>query len=144
MTDLLISEALDARNRNDCYAVRTAVFCGEQGVPADLEFDGLDAACRHYLARIGATVVGTARLRPLGGGEVKFERVAVLQAHRRTGIGWALMERALADARADGHRRVLLHAQTHAGAFYRRLGFHQEGDGFMEAGIPHIRMSMDL
>ncbi len=144
MTALLISEALDARDRDDCYAVRTAVFCREQGVPADLEFDGLDDSCRHYLARIGRTAVGTARLRPLGSGNVKFERVAVLKDHRGRGIGWALMERALADARADGHGRALLHAQSHAGEFYRRLGFRQEGDGFMEAGIPHIRMSMDL
>ena len=144
MTDLLISEALHARDMDDCYAIRTAVFCREQGVSAELEFDGLDENCRHYLARIAGTAVGTARLRPLSVGDVKFERVAVLKDHRGRGIGWALMERALADARIDGHKRALLHAQTHAGEFYRRLGFRQEGDGFMEAGIPHMRMSMDL
>ena len=144
MTDPFISESMDTGDREDCYAIRTAVFCREQGVSADLEFDGLDDSCRHYLARIGETAVGTARLRPLGRGEAKFERVAVLKDYRGRGIGWALMERALADARADGHIRALLHAQTHAGAFYRRLGFRQEGEGFMEAGIPHILMSMDL
>jgi predicted GNAT family N-acyltransferase len=144
MTAILITEATEAADRDACYGVRTAVFCDEQGVPAEIEFDGLDDRCRHYLARIGRIAVGTARVRPLGGGQVKFERVAVLRTHRRAGIGLALMERALAGARSDGHRHALLHAQTHAGEFYRRLGFRQEGEGFMEAGIPHIRMSMAL
>ncbi len=137
-------EAVSPTDRDECLALRRAVFCDEQGVAAELEFDGLDGICRHYLALADDRPVGTARLRPLGEAIVKIERVAVLRPSRRLGIGLALMQRALADARKEGRETAILHAQSHADAFYRRLGFRQEGDGFMEAGIAHIRMTLDL
>lgn len=33
-----------------------------------------------------------------------------------------------------------MHAQTHAVAFYERLGWSAQGDVFDEAGIPHVVM----
>lgn len=144
MTGPRIIEALNEVDMDACRAIRTEVFCGEQGVSRDLEFDGLDSVCRHYLARIGDSAVGTARIRPLGAGKLKFERVAIRAAHRNCGIGRLVMERALSDAvRSDGET-CILHAQTEAAAFYLKLGFIQEGGIFLEAGIPHVRMTKNL
>ena len=140
MPDLIVTEAPEGPDREACYAIRNAVFCIEQGVGTEIEFDGLDADCRHYLARRGDTAVGTARVRPLDGDTAKIERVAVLGPWRGRDIGLALMERTLRDAAAAGHRDALIYAQTHAAPFYRKVGFTEEGEGFMEAGIPHIRM----
>ncbi|MFZ9239158.1 MAG: GNAT family N-acetyltransferase, partial [Burkholderiaceae bacterium] len=39
---------------------------------------------------------------------------------------------------------LVLHAQTHALAFYTKHGFQIEGDEFLEAGIPHYRMRLKL
>jgi len=39
---------------------------------------------------------------------------------------------------------VFLHAQTHAVGFYRRYGFVETGEPFMEAGIPHQAMRLDF
>jgi len=144
MSEVEILEAIEQADREACFAIRIEVFCGEQRVSREIEFDGLDDACRHYLARIGSQPVGTARTRPLKGGTVKFERVAVLKARRGLDIGRALMARALADAAAAGHATALLHSQTRAGPFYEKLGFRQEGAEFMEAGIPHVRMTRPL
>ena len=144
MADLVISEAMSDDDREACYGIRITVFCGEQKVSREIEFDGLDAVCRHYLARQGGTTIGTARTRPLGEGVVKFERIAVLKAFRGRDIGRALMDRALADAREDGHSVALLNSQTHASEFYEKMGFLQEGDEFEEAGIPHVRMTQAL
>ena len=69
MTETRITEALDRPDIKACYAIRIEVFCDEQAVSRDLEFDGLDAECRHYIARIGNDAVGTARLRPWSGSE---------------------------------------------------------------------------
>lgn len=144
MPEIEIVEAVTAAAREACLDVRAEVFCGEQGVGREIEFDGLDDACRHFLAREGGRPAGTARSRPLGGGVVKLERIAVRADWRRRGVGTRLVEQALAAARADGFLTATMNAQTYARPFYERLGFVQEGDGFIEAEIPHIRMSRPL
>ena len=59
--------------------VRTEVFVVEQGVPAEIERDALDAVCRHAIARdAGGRVVATGRLLPDG----HIGRMAVLRAAR--------------------------------------------------------------
>ena len=142
MTDLEIITANRERDMKDAFAIRVNVFCREQGVSEDIEIDGLDDQCRHYLARRGGAALGTARVRPYGARAAKIERVAVLAIERENGVGRALMECMIADLGADGVATVVLNAQTAVEAFYARLGFISEGDIFMEAGIPHVRMTM--
>lgn len=144
MTGAAVVEAVSGEDRAACRAVRVEVFCREQGVSRALEFDGLDEVCRHYLARDGGKAVGTARTRPLGDGVVKCERMAVLAPFRGRGIGRALLERALRDARRDNRATALLHAQLRAAPFYEKAGFRREGGGFEEAGIVHVRMTLAL
>lgn len=121
-------------------AVRHQVFCVEQGIAKDDEFDGRDSDCRHYLARWAGAPVGAARVWPVDGEETKIQRVAVLATWRRRGIGRALMERAIADLARAGVPRIALTAQCHAESFYAGLGFVTEGGVFDEVGIPHVRM----
>ena len=47
---------------------------------------------------------------------------------------------AIEAAEQRGQREQKLSAQVHAAAFYERLGFHIEGDEYLEAGIPHVMM----
>jgi predicted GNAT family N-acyltransferase len=125
-------------------AIRRRVFMDEQGVSEAEEMDGLDCLCRHYLLHFDGQPVGTVRVRPLQDDEAKVERMAVLPDHRKQGLGALLLNRILDDYGAAGYRRVVLNAQTHAEPFYGRFGFVGEGEIFMEAGIPHIRMVRDL
>jgi predicted GNAT family N-acyltransferase len=126
------------------HAIRRAVFVNEQGVSEAEEMDARDGACHHYLARRDGTDAGTARLRPLGEGVAKIERMAVLAAHRRTGIGRALIARIEEDARRQGIATLVLHAQAHAVPFYAALGYVAVGAPFEEAGIPHRFMRKRL
>lgn len=122
-------------------AVREQVFVLEQGVPADLERDPLDPACRHVLARDArGRPIGTGRLTPDG----RIGRMAVLKEARGLGVGAALLGALLQVARARGLAEVHLHAQQHARGFYARHGFEVEGAPFEEAGIAHIGMRMKL
>ncbi len=66
--------------------------------------------------------------------------MAVCAERRGTGIGAVLGEAALACARRLGASEAYLHAQAHAVPFYAALGFIAVGDGFEEAGIPHVAM----
>ena len=117
--------------------VREAVFVDEQKVPRDIEWDEHDAVSRHVIARDSdGGAIGTGRLLTDG----HIGRMAVLADWRGKGVGRALLERLLEEARQQGHTHLALHAQTQASGFYRRFGFVEEGPEFMEAGIPHRTM----
>lgn len=117
--------------------IRLTVFVEEQGVPVELEWDGLDPDSVHFLAvESNGAPIGTVRLLPDG----HIGRMAVLKPWRKQGVGYALLTRVLDYARARGDRKVMLNAQTTAVEFYRRVGFTVIGDEFMDAGIPHLYM----
>ena len=141
---MIVIEALAESDRSDCRRIRSDVFCTEQGISAEFEFDGLDDICRHYLAKWQDVPVGTARARRLDDDVVKAERMAVLADFRRLNVGQELMKRLLSDARQEGCRSAFLNAQTSVVPFYEKLGFVTEGNEFHEAGIPHFRMTRQL
>ena len=58
----------------------------------------------------------------------------------RAGIGAAVLEALVAEAVRHGMEQVMLNAQVQALDFYRRQGFIEEGEPFMEAGIVHRAM----
>jgi predicted GNAT family N-acyltransferase len=121
--------------------LRRRVFVEEQGVPEAEEWDSADEGAWHVLATVGKRdAVGTGRLEPCG----KIGRVAVLKSFRGRGVGEAIMVRLVNQATVSGFEAVYLHAQTAAAEFYRRLGFRAEGPVFGEAGIPHVRMRLEI
>ncbi|MGB0668921.1 MAG: GNAT family N-acetyltransferase [Porticoccaceae bacterium] len=130
-----------AEHAAEIMAVRTTVFIVEQQVPEELEFDQADHSCQHWLAinHLGQAV-GTARM--LDGGHIG--RMAVLRNYRQQGIGHRIMHSVIAWGRQNGQTRLQLSAQRQAQAFYASLGFVAYGEEFMDAGIPHIAMALDL
>ena len=120
--------------------LRRRVFIREQGVPEALEWEARDPECDWFVARSGGELVGIVRLTP----DAHVGRLAVLPAWRGRGIGSALLQAVLQRARDKGLTTVTLHAQTHALPFYARMGFRAEGEVFMEAGIPHRRMTLHI
>ena len=122
-------------------AIRGAVFIEEQGVPKNLEWDGEDDVCDHFMAiNAAGQRLGCGRLMPSG----KIGRMAVLPEYRGQGIGQQILAAAIARASELGLRRVTLHAQAAVVDFYRKAGFLPEGGEFTEAGIPHQAMALEL
>ncbi|UJP07893.1 MAG: GNAT family N-acetyltransferase [Nitrosomonas sp.] len=122
-------------------AVRTAVFIREQQIPEELEWDQFDAVSVHALAVNNASQpVGTARLLPDG----HIGRMAVLKEWRGQGLGSALLTTLLRVLIKRRQFEAQLHAQTSAIPFYKKFGFQVVGKEFMEAGIPHVKMTLSI
>jgi GNAT superfamily N-acetyltransferase len=103
-------------HRGDYLAIRRRVFIEEQGVPEPLELDGRDGEATAWLAQCAGRPVGTARARRVDAA-IKAERVAVLRAFRRRGIGDKLMRALESWAFEQGVDRVVLNAQESAISF---------------------------
>ena len=133
------ADAVGIENLSICLALRRAVFVDEQGVDPAIDADGEDEHATQFLAWASGVPIGTARLRVVDG-SAKAERVAVLDDYRGRGVGQALMNVVEANARGQGHRSLLVHAQEASVPFYQRLGYEPFGERFAEAGIPHVAM----
>ncbi|MDE2387752.1 MAG: GNAT family N-acetyltransferase [Betaproteobacteria bacterium] len=121
-------------------AIRTAVFIHEQHVPEALEWDEFDVISVHLLACDAGQPVGTARLLPDG----HIGRMAVLKEWRDQGIGSAMLRKLLQEMMRRHQQKAWLNAQTSAVPFYEKFGFRVLGKEFMEAGIPHVKMTLLL
>jgi glucose-6-phosphate 1-epimerase len=132
---IAVREADWTRDGAALMALRRAVFIREQQVPEALEWDGRDAGAQHYLAELDGVPVGCARRLRSG----QIGRMAVLPLYRRCGIGRALLDALLRDARGA---HTFLYAQTQAVGFYQRAGFVPLDGVFPDAGIPHQKMEI--
>ena len=122
-------------------ALRHQVFVIEQGVPVELELDGEDDAACHAVALIDNNqVIGTGRMLASG----KIGRMAVRSDMRCQGVGRAVLDALINEARTQGLAGVSLGAQLSAIAFYQRAGFSCQGDVFIDAGIDHRQMVLDF
>lgn len=123
----------------DALAIRTTVFVEEQGVPFEMELEHEEETI-HLVLYKEDEAVATIRLFPKENNTVKLQRMAVLKPYRRHGYGRALIEEAERLAKAHGYRHLTLGAQLTAKPFYHALGYHAEGNNFMDAGIEHVTM----
>lgn len=140
---LLIRRLAPADSLTECLKIRHKVFVIEQHVPIELEVDGLDPDCWHYLGKLDEKAVATARVCFPEQDVAKIQRVAVLPACQGKGIGLALMQYILSDLTGKA-AKAKLDSQTHAQKFYEKLGFQKIGAEFMDAGIPHCAMWLTL
>jgi predicted GNAT family N-acyltransferase len=142
-TDFTV-ETADWSNEPDqaaCRAVREAVFLQEQKVPVEDEWDSADAVSRHALARDNAgNPIGTGRLTP----QRVISRMAVLADWRGREVGAAILNLLLQQARALNYTTVEMHAQSYAVPFYEKFGFARHGDEFLECGMKHFHMRLEL
>ncbi len=132
---------------DDCIAVRTEVFVREQGVPAELEVDGLDSpasACGHFLMLDdeGAAPVPIGAFRAFFETEdtVHLQRLCILKEYRGRGLGREMLRFAEHYYMKKGARRFTLGAQCYAVPFYEKCGYTCVSGVFEDAGIPHRTM----
>ncbi len=139
----VIEIGADRALMEQAWAIRRRVFIEEQHVPEEIELDADDARAVHALALEDGRPVGCGRM-VAHADYVKIGRMAVLRERRRTGVGRAVLEFLVEQARRRGFHRAVLDAQLHAEGFYREQGFTPVGEVFEEAGILHRTMERAL
>jgi predicted GNAT family N-acyltransferase len=132
-------------------AIREVAFIEEQQVPPEVERDELDANAYHLLAYAGGHAVGTGRLvvlpEPPEGESGRWGRVgrmAVLDSHRKHGVGRKLLEAFEAEARKRGLDGVVIYSQVYVLGFYEKAGYQVRGPLFEEGGLPHKELRKRL
>ena len=138
-TSITITDWEDAREL--VKPIRIKVFILEQKVPEDLEWDEYDEAAWHAVAKSNHQVIGTGRL-IINQSTAKIGRMAIDPEYRGKGIGIEMLKALINKGKEKGAQEFILHAQTHAIAFYAREGFEPYGPIFDEAGIPHVEMRL--
>lgn len=97
---------------------------------------------RTRVAEVDGCIVGFASI-VVGDGVGELVDIFVDPDRMRTGAGRALVTDAVALARQSGASRLEVDANRHALAFYREVGFVDEGEVAVEHGTA-LRMGMDL
>lgn len=138
----------------ELQVVRTLFREYEASLPFDLSFQNFEEELRTLpgryappggrmlMARHNDTFVGCVALRQIGDGMCEMKRLFVQPAHRGNGIGKALAQAIIEEARRIGYKRMRLDtAFEPARSLYRSLGFREippyqyvpvEGVTFME------------
>ena len=141
MHNFIFKEVSSKEEMNKSYAIRTRVFCEEQNISKEIEFDNLDYLCDHFLIFDGLKAIGTARVRQKEMDLLKIERVAVLKEFRRLKAGSFLIKNVIKHyLNLDYNISIILHSQVAVADFYKSLNFISYGNEFYEDGIPHIAM----
>lgn len=135
---------LTAEELFEIYKLRVSVFVVEQNCPYQ-EVDDADKAAYHLWLKDDDGIEAYARLLPAG---TVFPTAAigrVIAVKRRLGLGSRIVSAAI-DLAKEKYRadKITIEAQSYARTLYEKLGFRQTSDEFLEDGIPHIQMQLEL
>lgn len=148
MSEYFIKSGLWSELKLDAEKIRRQVFIQEQSIPEQDEWDALDAVSLHFVVydrhlendlKINQAIA-TARLLENN----SIGRVAVLKSYRSKGVGRLIMQQIIEHARTEKRQFLKLSSQLHAIAFYESFGFQVKGVGYLDCGIPHIDMYLEL
>ncbi|MED3551593.1 GNAT family N-acetyltransferase [Cytobacillus praedii] len=123
----------------EAFSIRKKVFVEEQQVPLEEEIDQYEEEAVHFLLYDQNLPIGAGRFRSVDG-IGKVERICVLENHRKSGSGKAIMDKIEEYGKGEGVKKLKLNAQTHAIPFYSKLGYEIISEEFLDAGIPHRTM----
>ncbi len=145
-------DQLSTQELYEILRLRCAVFVVEQNCPYQ-DVDGRDdfAATHVFYEENGEVIAYLRCYYPEGescgseaaGGTLRLGRV--ISARRGIGLGAKVLSAGIAYAKEQLRpRRIYIEAQCYAIPFYEKAGFRTCGDEFLEDGIPHVPMMLEL
>ena len=136
---------LTIKELHDLFALRSEVFVVEQNCVYQ-DIDGKDPKGIHILGLDKKKKIAAyARVLPKGesySSYVSIGRLVVSKTHRGKNYGHDLVKKGIEEAiKLDVTSSIKISAQAHLVSFYNSHGFIEEGEGYLEDGIPHIAMT---
>lgn len=132
-------------NENELFKmagqIREDVFLCEQGFGT--EYDDIDKEAYHVIVFDGEMPIATSRFYG-NKNPVHIGRVAVVKEYRKKGIGEYLMKQTESYVKEQGALSITLGAQKRAIDFYRKCGYMEYGEEYMDEFCPHINMLKKL
>ena len=124
--------------------LRAEVFVVEQNCPYQ-DLDGRDQTALHVFLREGGEILACLRILPPGSAFPTAALGRVATRVRRQGLGRRIVAAGIETARTRlGADALTIEAQTYVRALYESFGFRQTSEEFLEDGIPHIQMRLEL
>ena len=105
------------------HYIRREVFVIEQGIPQELDLDGLDQTSDHILVTEGNNLIGTARLYYKRPDHAIMARIAVLQTYRGLGVATKMVKALLDHAKQRNIKTLEIHAHQYLRSYYEKFGF---------------------
>ena len=137
-------EELTPHELYDLLRLRVDVFVVEQRCPYP-ELDGRDQAALHVWLRDESGIQAYLRIMDRGVSSAYVSIGRVIAAKRRVGLGSRILAEGVRLARERfGAEAVYLEAQVYAKGLYEKQGFRTISEPFLEDGIPHVKMLLDL
>ncbi len=135
---------LSGREVYEILKARMAVFMIEQHIFC-LDMDDTDYESLHLFYEEGGQVTAYLRAYRVEGDDEAVHIGRVLTVEHGKGLGGRFLTEAVETLKArTGCRYIRLDAQTPAEGFYKRYGFRTTSGEFMEAGVPHVKMELEL
>lgn len=127
----------------DGKSIRFKVFVDEQGFHNEL--DDIDNTALHLVLYADGIAAGAARMFTEDGGRAyHLGRIAVLPEYRGLHLGTMIVEEMCKKAKELGAEKCELSAQCRAKKFYKKQGFVEQGDVYLDEYCPHIFMVKSL
>lgn len=143
----LIVRRFDELTTNELYRImkkRVEVFVIEQKCIYQ-ELDDKDLRAVHVWLEEDGEVLAYLRVLDKG---VSFEEASigrVLSVRRRQGLGTKVLREGIRLAKeVFGANAIRIEAQTYARSMYEKVGFRQVSEEFLDEGIPHIEMLLEI
>lgn len=123
---------------------RSQIFILQQNMHCQ-DMDGIDFEARHFFLEEKGKILAYLRAFYTDDSKSIVKIGRVLSITHGVGLGADIMKRAIADIKKNIKcQKLCLNSQKSAIGFYEKLGFKTVSDEFLEEGVIHLKMQLEI
>ncbi len=137
-------QELDTKELYEILKARASIFIMEQNINYQ-DMDDIDYKSIHFFYMENDKVVAYLRAFYKDDDKEIVQIGRVLTLEHGKGLGKKLIENSLPEIKKRlPSKKIMMDAQTHAISFYEQFGFDVTSEEFLEEGIMHVQMELEL